>query len=277
MRCALLFVLAVLLGVVGSPSARAAPQRVLAVFSHPDDELFCAGTLARAAVAGADVQVVYTTSGNRGKDVSHGGLGTRVATKLARRLTGARRLSRRREAETRRALRALGVEREPRFLRLGDGAVTRNLFRAAERLARLLRDLDPDWVLTMGPQGVTGHRDHIATSTAVSVAFQREAPRARLLHVVFTVERARLFRSFWVLKVVDPSVVDHRVPVREVASARAAALAAHRTQFTRARLRRFRDEVLANDGYDELREVEGRGAPPALLFGPRQEGPAAEP
>ena len=37
-------------------------QRALAVFAHPDDEVFCAGgTIARAADAGAEVMIVSAT------------------------------------------------------------------------------------------------------------------------------------------------------------------------------------------------------------------------
>lgn len=243
--------------------AAAAPAGgLLAVFSHPDDELFSAGTLARAAAAGLEVQVVYTTSGDRGQDHATRG----IAGRLLRSALRARVLPRDRETETRKALRALGITTPPVFLRLGDGEVTQGLFRAADRIEARIRHLEPTYVLTMGPQGVTGHRDHVATSAAVSVALQRLGPVTRLLHVVFSPERAQLFRSFWRVKTVAHSVIDHRVPIDEVASARAAALAAHRTQFTRRDLRRFELEVLRRDHVEELREVEARGPAPALAF-----------
>jgi len=44
------------------------PVRILGVFAHPDDEIFCAGgTFARYAVAGAEVMVVSATRGEAGQ------------------------------------------------------------------------------------------------------------------------------------------------------------------------------------------------------------------
>src|SRR6516225_5937139 len=43
-------------------------RRMLGVFAHPDDEVFCAGgTMARAAEAGAEVMIVSATRGERGQ------------------------------------------------------------------------------------------------------------------------------------------------------------------------------------------------------------------
>src|ERR1700751_4790476 len=48
----------------GPSSAR----RLLGVFAHPDDEVFCAGgTMARAAEAGAEVMIVSATRGQQGQ------------------------------------------------------------------------------------------------------------------------------------------------------------------------------------------------------------------
>ncbi len=47
------------------PSASAV--RVMVIMAHPDDaEFSCAGTVARYAAAGAHVEYVLATSGNRG-------------------------------------------------------------------------------------------------------------------------------------------------------------------------------------------------------------------
>ena len=44
-----------------------APARALAVYAHPDDaDVSCGGTLARWAAAGAEIQVVVCTSGDKG-------------------------------------------------------------------------------------------------------------------------------------------------------------------------------------------------------------------
>ncbi|MGH3237950.1 MAG: PIG-L deacetylase family protein, partial [Streptosporangiaceae bacterium] len=57
-------------------------RRLLGLFAHPDDEVFCAGgMMARAAEAGAEVMVVSATRGERGQ--------IRDATAATRRTLGA--------------------------------------------------------------------------------------------------------------------------------------------------------------------------------------------
>ena len=52
----------------GSGSAR----RLLGVFAHPDDEVFCAGgTMAQVAGTGAEVMIVSATRGERGQIRDH--------------------------------------------------------------------------------------------------------------------------------------------------------------------------------------------------------------
>jgi LmbE family N-acetylglucosaminyl deacetylase len=57
------------------------PQQVLAVFAHPDDELFMAPALAALARQGAKVTIFHATRGDAGPGVS----GLRKGTELAKR------------------------------------------------------------------------------------------------------------------------------------------------------------------------------------------------
>jgi LmbE family N-acetylglucosaminyl deacetylase len=159
------------------------PPSVLAVFAHPDDETFAAGgLLARLAHAGIPTHLIVATSGERG-------------WKGARR-PHPRQIARVREAELRAAADILGV-RSVRVLGLPDGGVEeapgQPLIRA---IATHLRDLRPDAVLTFGPEGITGHPDHIAVSKRVTAALVEAAGSpslplrphrvASLWHVGFT-------------------------------------------------------------------------------------------
>ena len=73
-------------------------RRLLGVFAHPDDEVFCAGgTMARAAEAGAEVTIVSATRGERGQ--------IRDPAAATRRTLGAVR-----EGELRAAAAELGVQ-----------------------------------------------------------------------------------------------------------------------------------------------------------------------
>jgi LmbE family N-acetylglucosaminyl deacetylase len=141
------------------------PQRVVGVFAHPDDEIFCAGgTMALWAAEGAEVVVVCATRGEAGQ--------IRDAAVADRRTLGAVR-----EAELRRACTSLGVS-QVMFFDYHDG--TLHDIDAAElvgRVAAVLGDVDPDVVITFGEDGAYGHPDHVAIgeATATAVADIRSA------------------------------------------------------------------------------------------------------
>jgi LmbE family N-acetylglucosaminyl deacetylase len=80
-----------------------------------------------------------------------------------------------REEEDRRSWIALG--RAPdrhELLRYPDGGVEGVPFEElVDRIAAILRDERPDVVITFGPEGVTGHADHITVGKATTEAFHR--------------------------------------------------------------------------------------------------------
>jgi LmbE family N-acetylglucosaminyl deacetylase len=148
------------------------PPRVLAVFAHPDDETLCAGgTLAKYANAGAEVRVVSLTKGGAGQ-IRDAGAATRAT------LTAAR------EREFHTAGKHLGLT-ETRCLDYPDGGLSdidpQVLFELA---SQLLGELDPDVVITFGPDGFSGHPDHVAVGAAVTAACyaRRSSSSTRLFH-----------------------------------------------------------------------------------------------
>ena len=80
-----------------------------------------------------------------------------------------------REDEDRRSWVALGrVPDRHEFLRYPDGGVADAPFdELVERIAAILREERPDVVITFGPEGVTGHADHITVGRATTEAFRR--------------------------------------------------------------------------------------------------------
>lgn len=132
------------------------PERVLAVYAHPDDpEISAGGTLARWADAGASVWVLITTRGEKGTNDPGADL---VA------------LADRRIAETAAAAELLGFV-DHFHLDYGDGALNEDSkFRAV--LVRYLRELRPDVVVCPDPTAVFfgdayfNHRDHRVTGWA---------------------------------------------------------------------------------------------------------------
>ena len=145
-----------------------ANQSLLVILPHPDDESFpMGGTLAKYAANHIRVTLVCATRGEAGIE----GLDPEETGKI-------------REGELRQAASALGLD-EVRFLDYRDGTLSQvNADEFIERLAGLLRDLKPDVVLTFGPDGISGHPDHVTLSARVTQAFDRATlPSSRLYYL----------------------------------------------------------------------------------------------
>jgi LmbE family N-acetylglucosaminyl deacetylase len=155
---------------VNTPGRR--PPRLLGIFAHPDDETVCAGgTLARYASSGAEIGVVSFTKGGAGQ-IRDAGAATRAT------LTAVR------ERELHAAGKELGLTRT-RCLDHPDGGLSeRDDGVLLEQAKELVSEFDPDVVITFGPDGFSGHPDHVAVGAAVTAAcFElRSATSIRLFH-----------------------------------------------------------------------------------------------
>ena len=134
---------------------RMRPLMLLAVFAHPDDESFAVGgTLAKYAAEGVEIVIVSATRGGIGIP----GVDAIKAATI-------------RESELRKAAAELGAS-EVRFLGYLDGTLPDvELDAAVARLVALLRELRPQVLVTFGPDGISGHPDHVTVSQWVTVAF----------------------------------------------------------------------------------------------------------
>jgi LmbE family N-acetylglucosaminyl deacetylase len=155
---------------------------ILAVWAHPDDETFLAGgIMAMARERGQRVVCVSATAGEHGTNDPHAWPPERLGA------------LRRDEAAA--AMRILGVD-DHRLLGFEDGtlaAVDREA--GAGRVVELLEEIEPDTVLTFGPDGMTFHTDHMAISRWVREAWERTGGRARLLCATVEAERHRRLRD----------------------------------------------------------------------------------
>ncbi|MFL6177193.1 MAG: PIG-L family deacetylase, partial [Ornithinibacter sp.] len=145
---------------------------MLGIFAHPDDETLCAGgTFAKYASAGADVRVVSLTRGGAGQ-IRDANAATRSTLPAVR------------ERELAAAGAELGLA-STWCLDHADGRLSsidgRRLVAVA---SQLLREVDPDVVITFGPDGFSGHPDHVAVGAAVTRACyeQRSTRPVRLFH-----------------------------------------------------------------------------------------------
>ena len=143
----------------------------MAVLAHPDDEsLGVGGTLAKYASEGVDVFLLTATRGDRGRFRGHGLDDSQHPGPLA--------LANIREAELCAAASVLGV-REVSILDYHDQDLDRvNPREAVASIVEYIRRVQPDIVLTFGPDGAYGHPDHIAISQFTTAAIVAAADPA---------------------------------------------------------------------------------------------------
>lgn len=153
--------------------------RILGIFAHPDDEVFCAGgTFAKYVQAGAYCKIISVTPGNAGQIRD-----ARIATR--------RTLGEVRTKELAASCEAMGVQ-EWECWDYGDGTLDKiDQPQLVEKIEDALRSFKPDVVITFGPDGGYGHPDHIAVSHATTVACyhccqtEKDSLQIRLFHAYF--------------------------------------------------------------------------------------------
>ena len=152
---------------------------ILSIWAHPDDETYlAAGVMGAAADCGNRVVCVSATAGE---------LGTSDPDAWP-----PDRLGRRRRWEAAAAMAVLGVA-DHRILGLPDGALADHDEKGLAMVGDLLDEVQPDTILTFGPDGMTFHPDHITVSRWVTAAWQQHGRRSRLLYATATVEHLTRF------------------------------------------------------------------------------------
>jgi LmbE family N-acetylglucosaminyl deacetylase len=133
------------------------PGPLLLIFAHPDDESSSVGGLtAKYSQVGIPVDLICATHGEKGTRLD---VPSDVDTATAR------------EAGLRAAARVTGI-RDIYFLGYVDG----DLEKAKDselvgRIMDIMRKIQPEVIITFGPDGISGHPDHIAIGRATTVAF----------------------------------------------------------------------------------------------------------
>ena len=132
---------------------------LLAIFAHPDDETFRpGGTLALLARHGIEVHLLTLTHGEAGS-CGEPPLCTHDE------------LPRVRERELRCACAALGIQ-PPNLLDYQDGHLTEaNPERVITDILTIVRQVHPQVLLSFGPDGLSGHPDHITIGKWAAEAF----------------------------------------------------------------------------------------------------------
>jgi LmbE family N-acetylglucosaminyl deacetylase len=142
---------------------------ILSVWAHPDDETYlCGGLMARAVRNGSRVVCITATRGELGSpDESRWPSGKALADVRTKELEA--------------AFAVLGVT-EHHWLDYPDGGCTDvDQDEAIARVTEVMADVRPDTVLTFGPDGATGHPDHISASRWTTAAFRKVGRESAVL------------------------------------------------------------------------------------------------
>jgi LmbE family N-acetylglucosaminyl deacetylase len=190
------------------------PDRVLAVYAHPDDpEVSCGGTLAHWAAKGAEVRLVVVNAGDKGSHDPD---------------TDPAELAERRADEVRAAAEVLGLAGLD-LLGVPDGEASNDVVLRG-RLVGLIREHRPDVVVCPDPTAVffgdsyVNHRDHREVGWSVVDAVAPAAgsplyfPEAGPAHQVGTLLLSGTFQA------------DAWVDVEDALDAKIAAVACHESR-----------------------------------------------
>jgi LmbE family N-acetylglucosaminyl deacetylase len=142
------------------------PKRMLVILAHPDDESFAAGgTLAKYAHQDVQVILLCATRGEAGIP----GLSPEETGEI-------------REGELRQAAEHLGIE--VYFLGYLDGELAHaKPEMLLETVACWIDLVRPQVILTFGPDGVSGHPDHVTISHIVTQAYDQLYNKGMLLYI----------------------------------------------------------------------------------------------
>ena len=139
-------------------------RSILLVFAHPDDESSSvAGTTAKYTQRGVSVDLICATGGEKGTRLD---VPPDVDTATAR------------EAGLRLAAGVTGI-RDIYLLGYTDGDLEKaDTGEVAGRVMNIMREVQPEVVITFGPDGISGHPDHKAIGRATTIAFEMLAESA---------------------------------------------------------------------------------------------------
>ena len=158
---------------------------VLSIWAHPDDETYlAAGLMARAVREGSRVVCVTATRGEGGSMDEEAW----PPESMAEVRTG----------EMERSLEILGIS-EHHWLDLPDIDLDTPLpDEGYERVRGLVAEVQPDTILTFGPDGMTGHEAHKSVHRwSTGALLEAGKPGSRALYAAVTPEWAEVYLPLW--------------------------------------------------------------------------------
>ena len=194
-------------------------RSILLVFAHPDDESSgVSGTVKKYTQRGVPVDLITATSGQKGSrlDVPEG-----VDTGTAR------------EAELRAAAAVMGI-RNIYLLGYMDSELHRTKRdEVVKKIKDIMQRVEPEIVITFGPDGISGHSDHIAAGRAAAEAFKQlvaEGKGPRKLYYVTIAASALPDADEYGIATRPDDEITIATDISEYFDTKIQALSAHRSQ-----------------------------------------------
>jgi LmbE family N-acetylglucosaminyl deacetylase len=190
---------------------------VLSVLAHPDDETYrCGGTLALMARKGVRVYLLTATQGQAGS------CGDPPLCSPAE-------LAAVRERELRCACDALGIL-PPTVLDFEDGRLAEiGTHSIIDAILSTVAIVDPQVLISFGPDGLSGHPDHVAIGRCAAEVFARSSGIAAIYTLAVPRSLAERLEMRQVHAVPDGQIT-LTVDVTSAWEAKRAAMGCHRTQ-----------------------------------------------
>jgi len=157
-------------------------KKILAVFAHPDDEVFGpGGTMAKYGHEGVEIHILCATRGESGDEKN-------FKFQISNNKFEDNKLGKRREKELLRSAEILGIK-SVEFLNFIDGQLCNNLYhKLADKISRKIISFKPQIILTNERLGISGHLDHIAVSMTTTYAYLKTKIAQKLYYYCMNVK-----------------------------------------------------------------------------------------
>ena len=200
-------------------------KTAFAIFAHPDDEAFGpAGTLALLSKE-YDVHLICITRGD-----AHYAPGDKEGWKWD--ISICDNYAKIRKEELTNSAKALGVK-QVHFLEWTDGSLSNSRYHElAEQLKNIIDPYKPELLITFEPRGLTGHADHIITTSVISFMAPRLDYVKRVMYFCFNEAQRSFIKDYFIYfpPGYTDEEVDMEVDVSSVWDKRIASIYSHQSQ-----------------------------------------------
>jgi LmbE family N-acetylglucosaminyl deacetylase len=192
-------------------------QNILAVFAHPDDDVFGpSGFILSLIERKNHIYEIFLTNGDSGSNQKTG--------------KKEKDLGEKRKKEAQNSASFIGVK-EVFFLGFADGFLSNNLYHdVSGKIKKIADKINPAVFLTFEPRGISGHVDHFFTSMTVS--FIASKLKKKVFYYCLSKKQRRLFKDYFIFfpEGYNESEIDLKLNVEKYREKKEQLIKIHQTQ-----------------------------------------------